>query len=80
MNICISLITRAHCVTSTVNIITSVHRPSTGSKSLLIAVHIYSHDINVQYFKIPTFGIVWLSKEKLSNSICVEADGAWQNC
>jgi hypothetical protein len=60
------------------NIITSVHKPSTGSKSLLIAVHIYPNDINVQYFKIPTLVIVWLLKGKLSNSICVEADGARQ--
>lgn len=62
----------------TMNIITSVHRPSTGSKSLLIAVHIYSNDVKVQYFKIPTLGIVLLFKEKLSSSICVEADRVWQ--
>lgn len=56
----------------TMNIITSVHRPSTGSKSLLIAVHIYSNDVKVQYFKIPTLVIVLLFKEKLSSSILLK--------
>lgn len=66
------------CDIYTMNIITSVHRLSTGSKSLLIAVHIYSNDVNVQYFRIPTLVIVLLFKEKLRNSICVEADRVWQ--
>lgn len=37
------------------NIITFVHKLSTGFENLLIAVHIYSNEVLAQYFKIPTF-------------------------
>lgn len=58
------------CDFYTVSIITSVHKPSTGSESLLIAVHIYPSGVNVQYFKIPMPVIVWLLKEKLRMHLC----------
>lgn len=39
----------------TMNIITFVHKLSTGFENLLIAVHIYSNDVEAQYFRTPTF-------------------------